>query len=293
MIMLPNRRTELAVDARYTATADGRKLNQFILKYMAKDFLTPVTRTTLTADICRKMVSHLIRGDWRSGDRIPAERELCQKLNVGRASLREALKALEIMGMIETRLGDGTYVCKRSEFFSRPLLWAITSSSEAEAHELVEARRLIEVELAGMAAERVTPESLKQLGEHLDLMEKSKENPAEFAQADINFHIAIGQAAHNSILMNALHLIRNLLQQWISTSLTVEGVSEKALEQHKQIFLAIAKKNSVAARSAMQNHLDEMAKSLSQAQEKHQAEASLIGDSAHAAEPGPLQLSGQ
>ena len=63
------------------------------------------------------MVSHLIRGDWRSGERIPAERELCQKLGVGRASLREALKALEIMGMIETRLGDGTYVCKRSEFF--------------------------------------------------------------------------------------------------------------------------------------------------------------------------------
>ena len=243
---------------------------------MAKDFLTPVTRTTLTADICRKMVSHLIRGDWRSGERIPAERELCQKLNVGRASLREALKALEIMGMIETRLGDGTYVCKRSEFFSRPLLWAIVSSSEAEAHELVEARRLIEVELAGMAAERITPENLKHLGEHLDLMEKSKENPLDFAQADINFHIAIGQAAHNSILMNALHLIRNLLQQWISSSLTIAGVSETALEQHKQIFMAIAKKNSAAARAAMQDHLNAMAKPLLDAQQKLSSEDSPI-----------------
>src|SRR3954447_8622964 len=102
------------------------------------EFLTPVRRTTLTADICRKMVTHLIRGDWLPGERIPAERELCQKLGVGRASLREALKALEIMGMIETRLGDGTYVCNKSEFFSRPLLWAITSSSEADIHELVE-----------------------------------------------------------------------------------------------------------------------------------------------------------
>ena len=84
---------------------------------MPTESLTPVVRTTLTADICRKMVSHLIRGIWSEGEKIPAERELCQKLGVGRASLREALKALEIMGMIETRLGDGTYVCKRSDFF--------------------------------------------------------------------------------------------------------------------------------------------------------------------------------
>src|SRR5690349_24903745 len=125
---------------------------------MPKNFLTPVTRTTLTADICRKMVSHLIRGDWAAGERIPAERELCQQLGVGRASLREALKALEIMGMIETRLGDGTYVCRRSDFLSRPLLLAITTSSPAEAYELVQARKVIEVELAGLAAEHAAPE---------------------------------------------------------------------------------------------------------------------------------------
>src|SRR2546430_10730710 len=135
---------------------------------MSQVFLTPVTRSTLTTDICHKLATHLIRGDWKEGDRIPAERELCQQLGVGRASLREALKALEIMGMIETRLGDGTYVCNKSEFFSRPLLWAITSSSATDVHELVEARKLIEVELAGLAAERATGEDLKQIGIHLD-----------------------------------------------------------------------------------------------------------------------------
>src|SRR5580704_5774820 len=184
-------------------------------RVMRRDSLTPVVRTTLTADICRKMVSELIRGTWSEGERIPAERELCQKLGVGRASLREALKALEIMGMIETRLGDGTYVCKRSDFFSRPLLWAIVSSSEADARELVEARTLIEVELAGLAAERATSESLEQISEQLRHMERAKKNPQEFVQADVNFHLAIAQAASSSILMNALHLIRNLLQQWV------------------------------------------------------------------------------
>ena len=222
------------------------------------DGLTPVVRTTLTADICRKMVSQLIRGTWGQGERIPAERELCQKLGVGRASLREALKALEIMGMIETRLGDGTYVCKRSDFFSRPLLWAIASSSEADARELIEARTLIEVELAGLAAEHATAEDLKELSTHLDQMQKTRSNPKAFVQADVNFHLAIGHAASNSVLMNALHLIRNLLQQWILSAAAIKGVPEKACAQHKRVLLAIKNQDGVAARKEMRKHLHDM-----------------------------------
>ena len=237
----------------------GQRLPVRMKPDMPTDSLTPVVRTTLTADICRKMVSQLIRGTWGEGERIPAERELCQKLGVGRASLREALKALEIMGMIETRLGDGTYVCKRSDFFSRPLLWAIASSSEADARELIEARTLIEVELAGLAADHATPENLKELSEHLDRMEKTKKSPHEFVQADVNFHLAIGRAASNSILMNALHLIRNLLQQWILGAVAIKGVPEKAYSQHKRILLAIRNKDGVAARKEMRKHLQDMA----------------------------------
>jgi GntR family transcriptional repressor for pyruvate dehydrogenase complex len=238
--------------------------------FLLHDDLTPITRTTLTADIYRKLVSHIIRGVWKPGARIPPERQLGKLLGVGRASLREALKALEIMGLIETRLGDGTYVCQRSEFLSRPLLWAITSSSETEIQELVEARRLIETELSGLAAERATADDLKQIGTHLDRMEHSLQKPSEFLQADIEFHLAIGQAAHNTILMNALTLIRNLLQKWIGSTLQVPGVSERALEDHKAIFFAIAKKNAPAARAAMVAHLEEMARFFIQAQAKRE-----------------------
>src|ERR1700761_6361854 len=219
-------------------------------KDVSANFLTPVTRTTLTADICRKLAAQLIRGHWKAGEKIPAERELCEKLGVGRASLREALKALEIMGMIETRLGDGTYVCRRSEFFSRPLLWAIASSSEAETRELVEARILIEVELAGLAAERATAANIDRLSQELDRMEERKANPQAFVQADVDFHLEIGNAASNQILMNALQLIRNLLQEWILTAVDVEGVAAKACAQHKRILQAIRAHDSEAARKA-------------------------------------------
>jgi GntR family transcriptional repressor for pyruvate dehydrogenase complex len=225
---------------------------------MPKDSLTPVVRTTLTADICRKMVGQLIRGAWAEGEKIPPERELCLKLGVGRASLREALKALEIMGMIETRLGDGTYVCKRSEFFSRPLLWAIASSSEADARELIEARTVIEVELAGLAAEHATQEDLKRIGEQIEQMVEAKKDAAEFVRADVEFHLTIGHAAANSILMNALHLIRNLLREWILRAVAAKGVPDKAVAQHRRIFQAIKAKDRAGARKEMRRHLEDM-----------------------------------
>lgn len=208
------------------------------------------------------MVSHLIRGDWAEGERIPPERELCLHLGVGRASLREALKALEIMGMIETRLGEGTFVCARSEFFSRPLLWAITGSAQKEAGELIEARKLIEVELAGLAAERARPDDMQAIGHQLDAMEEAVHDARRFQEADIEFHLAIGEAAHNRILLNALQLIRNLMREWISSAVAHDGTASEALEHHKKIFLAIAKRNASLARAAMLSHLETMGKYL-------------------------------
>jgi GntR family transcriptional repressor for pyruvate dehydrogenase complex len=220
------------------------------------------------------MVTHLIRGDWTEGERIPPERELCRQLGVGRASLREALKALEIMGMIETRLGEGTFVCHRSEFLSRPLLWAITGSNLSEAHELVEARCLIEVGLVGFAAERATAEELKELGSQLDRMEAGLNNFAAFQEADLSFHLTVALAAHNRILRNALELIRNLMQEWIRTTVGREGVALEVLDHHKQIFLAIAKRNPEKARACMRQHLEIMAGYLQEAKNQTAINAS-------------------
>lgn len=221
--------------------------------------LTPIIRTTLTTDICRKMISHLLRGIWKEGEKIPAERELCQQLGVGRASLREALKALEIMGMIETRLGDGTYVCKRSDFLSRPLLWSITTYAETSTRELVEARMLIEGELASLAAERGSADDIAQIEKELTSMEAATKDSEAFVQADINFHLAIGRAASNMILMNALELIRNLLHVWVVSAIGADGVPSKACSQHRSVLSAIKKRDPALARKEMQKHLREMA----------------------------------
>jgi GntR family transcriptional repressor for pyruvate dehydrogenase complex len=240
------------------------------------DFLTPLTRNNLTSEICRKLVGHIIRGQWREGQKIPAEPQLCEKLGVGRASLREALKALEIMGMIEIRLGNGTYVCRRSEFFSKPLLWAIASSSDAQTRELVEARTLIEVEMAGLAAERATAANIERLSQELDCMESRKKDLRAFVQADIAFHLEIGDAAANKILMNALQVIRNLLQKWILTAVAVEGIPAKACTQHRRLLQAIKAHDAAAARKAMQKHLHDMAAVLPKGEPAKKSKSSLI-----------------
>lgn len=115
--------------------------------------------------------------------------------------------------------------------------------------------------MAGWAAERATDADLSLIGRHLEQMKES-DNPNAFLEADLNFHLAIGNAAHNAIFMNALHLIRNLLRQWIGRTLGVGGVTDLALQQHQEIFEAIQRRDASAARGAMQRHLNDMARYL-------------------------------
>src|ERR1700754_4914109 len=118
--------------------------------------ITPLVRTTLTASAFEQLISYVVNGAWKAGDRIPPERELCQQLGIARTSLREALKAMELIGMLDSRVGDGTFVCPRSEFLSRPMIWALMGIEKAELHDVMEARIIMEESSAGLAAERAT-----------------------------------------------------------------------------------------------------------------------------------------
>src|SRR3972149_3207966 len=125
--------------------------------------LTP--RGTLTQAAFEQLIAHVINGRWSAGDRIPPERELCEQLGIARPSLREALKALEFIGIVESRVGEGTFVCPRSQFLCRPLLWALTGTDHEQLREITEARGVLEETLAAFAAERATDAQIKQIGD--------------------------------------------------------------------------------------------------------------------------------
>jgi GntR family transcriptional repressor for pyruvate dehydrogenase complex len=205
--------------------------------------------------VFEQLLGSIVSGEWKEGQRILPERELCQQLGVARPSLREALKALEIMGLVDSRVGAGTFVRKRADFLSRPLLWAIAGSSSAGARELVESRLVLEGELAGFAAERATESDLAEIRRGLHMLEAK---PREVLELDLKFHLAIAFAAHNQVLLNAVLMIRNLIQQWMLVTLQVPGITEKVLIQHTGILESILAKDGRSARDRMRTHLSEM-----------------------------------
>jgi GntR family transcriptional regulator, transcriptional repressor for pyruvate dehydrogenase complex len=222
--------------------------------------ITPIERTKLTVSVFEQLLSYVVKGDWKPGDRIPAERDLCQQLGIARTSLREALKAMELVGMLDSRVGDGTFVCPRSEFLSRPLLWAFTGTDHEELQEIMEARTIIEENLAGLAAKRASPAQIEEIGHAVQLMRDSIARGDSTLEADMAFHLAVSAAAQNDVLRNAVRLLRNLMRQWISYKLLMPDIPEIVLKRHIAIYKAIAARKPTAARNAMRLHLEESIK---------------------------------
>lgn len=224
----------------------------------------PIARTTLTAAAFERLIEYVVKGHWPPGSRIPAERDLCQQFGIARGSLREALKAMELIGLLESRVGDGTFVCPRTEFLSRPLLWALTGTDHIELHDIMEARMLIEEDLAGLAAERGTLDEIEAIGQTISAMRQAIHAGQPIVDLDMAFHLAVAQAAHNVPMRNAVQLLRNLLKHWISLKLTIHSVPERVLRQHIAIHAAIKARRPAAARKAMYEHLANTAKLLAQ-----------------------------
>jgi GntR family transcriptional repressor for pyruvate dehydrogenase complex len=230
--------------------------------------MKPIERTTLAASVFEQLISHVVNGDWKPGDRIPPERELCQQLGIARTSLREALKAMELVGMLDSRVGDGTFVCPRSEFLARPLLWAFTGTDETELRDVMEARVLLERDLAGLAAERGSEDEIAKIGDAVRAMRDSVASGTLMIEADMRFHLAVAEAAHNGVLQNAVQLLRNLMRHWINLKLLIPNVPTRVLNQHDQIYEAIRRRDAEAARAAMRKHLEDTMRLVTQVMEQ-------------------------
>jgi GntR family transcriptional regulator, transcriptional repressor for pyruvate dehydrogenase complex len=229
--------------------------------------MKPIERTTLAASTFEQLISYVVNGDWKAGDRIPPERELCQQLGIARTSLREALKAMELVGMLDSRVGDGTFVCPRSEFLARPLLWAFTGTDETELRDVMEARVLLERDLAGLAAERGTEDEIAKIGTAVRAMRDCVDSgtpSGTVIDADMTFHLAVAQAAHNGVLQNAVQLLRNLMRHWISLKLLIPNIPTRVLNQHDEIYEAIRTRDAEAARVAMRKHLEDTVRLVTQ-----------------------------
>ncbi len=217
--------------------------------------IEPIKSTRIYEAIVRQVKAMIAEGRLKSGDRLPPERDLAEKFVVSRTSVREALRALESLGLIEIRPGEGTFVREVSvETLIEPLALAMLSQREAIG-ELFEARRLLEPSIAAFAARRATPNDIEEMTRILeDQATEIAAGRTGLAQ-DAEFHSAIAAAAHNRAISRLVHGIMDLLTQSREESLSTPGRPTRSHESHRQILASIAARDEVAAHQAMLDHL--------------------------------------
>jgi GntR family transcriptional repressor for pyruvate dehydrogenase complex len=217
--------------------------------------LEPVKATRIYEEIVRQIRGMIAEGRLKSGDQLPPERDLAEKFLVSRTSVREALRALESLGLVEIRPGEGTFVRGVSvESLVQPLAMVMASGREAIA-ELFEARRLLEPQIAALAATRATLGEMQEMERILDEQGAEITNGGTGIQQDAQFHAAIGAAAHNRAITRIVNAIVDLLAQSREEALSTPGRPERSHEAHRRILLAITKHDTEGAREAMLDHL--------------------------------------
>jgi len=222
--------------------------------------IAPVKSTRIYEEIIRQVKQMITEGRLKSGDRLPPERDLAEKFLVSRTSVREALRALESLGLLEIRPGEGTFVREISvETLVEPLALVMLSQREAVS-ELFEARRLLEPALAALAAVRATPEEIGEMERILEDQAKEIASGRTGLAQDAQFHAAIGAAAHNRAITRLAHGIMDLLTQSREESLNTPGRPQRSHQNHRQILKAIRERNARAAEQAMIQHLETVEK---------------------------------
>jgi GntR family transcriptional repressor for pyruvate dehydrogenase complex len=200
----------------------------------------------------------IIRGVLKPGDRLPPERELTRKFGVARSSIRDAIRTLEVMGILEPRQGHGTVVREISaDSLVVPLASVLMRKREMIA-ELVDVRRMIEPALARRAAVNATEEELAQLEDILDRQQAKMRRGEPTIDEDSEFHYTLALAARNSVILKVLDLLMDLLRESRTRSLQVPGRIERSYAGHRRILRALKRRDAGAAEAAVRKHLKEI-----------------------------------
>jgi GntR family transcriptional repressor for pyruvate dehydrogenase complex len=234
------------------------------LEYDLKD-IQPLRREPLNVEITRKLLDYLLSGSIRPGQRIPSERQLTQALGVSRSAIRETNKSLSLLGLLDVRQGDGTYLSRStSNLLPRVIEWGLLLD-EPNVVDLMEARKYIEIVTAGLAAERRDETDIEELRAIIRVMRRATDDIDTYVDADTAFHLRLAQAAGNTVFENLLGNFRALLRVWGKKILDAAGETESSLAMHTPILEAVERGDSEAASQAMVAHMERSTKRLREA----------------------------
>jgi GntR family transcriptional regulator, transcriptional repressor for pyruvate dehydrogenase complex len=210
---------------------------------------------TPVSEVARRLLDLFTTGAIAPGTRLPPERQLAATLEVGRSAVREALAALEILGIVDVRAGSGTYLRgTASEMLPQTLRWGLLIGDNDMA-QLLDLRAGLEIYVARLAAARAAEADLDRLERALERMRETGEDLRSFARADLDFHDALGAAAANALLVDQLHVVRALLQVYADRAVHSAEDAARAVAEHDAVFQALRMRDADAAASAMAVHM--------------------------------------
>ena len=215
-----------------------------------------MNQNSVVSEVLSQLLTYLVSNNLGPGDKLPSERALSEYLGIGRTSVREAVKSLHMLGIVEVHQGDGTYLRSTdSAVLPQILEWGLILG-QPRTHDLVEAREYLEVFVARRAAENITAEGTARLEACIERMQRAEASGRiqDFVEADVEFHLHIADLAGNSVFIDMLRSIRVLLHVWITRAIESEGLAD-VVQQHEKVAAAIAAGDVDGADHAMHAHI--------------------------------------
>ena len=215
-----------------------------------------VRSSRLYEQIVQQVEDSIHKGALKPGDQLPPERELARQFGVSRTAVREAVKALHEKGLVEAYPGRGTFITDGTSYSMRQSLDRMVKVGQAEGSAfLAEVRAILEPEIAALAAIRADAEDLSSMREQVAVMDGACKDPDAFIEADLDFHLALAEAAANPIILSLIDSIVGLLREQRMGIFQVDGGPERGQHHHKKILKAIELRDPTGAREAMKAHL--------------------------------------
>lgn len=227
----------------------------------------PIEKDRFYKHIVHQITRSILTGQMQPGDQLPTEPELAEQFDVSRTVVREAIKALNMQGLVSVTPGRGTFI-------TQPPIETVTNSlhmmltfEDHPGDDLIVARRILEIPIVRLAAEHATTENIAALQEYLDGMRAAQDAPEDFIAHDTAFHAELARATQNAVLSVLIQPIIMLLQGTRETLVRVPSSVERALKHHERVFDAIKAGDADNAEQAMLAHLDQVEEDTDRAQD--------------------------
>ena len=215
-----------------------------------------IKRISISEQVYEQLRKQLLRGEWKPGDKLPSENELAENLGVSRVTVRQAIQKMAALGLLETRLGEGTFVRPFMPDMVMSNIIPLAYLGENTLLEVLEFRKIIEITTTELAVEKVTDEDIRSLEKIYDRMLFVQEDKTAFFQADFDFHLEIAKITRNTLVIKTYSILRDLLEVAMERIVDVRG-TKGGIYYHNLLLEAIKSRDSERCRKVMEHHISD------------------------------------